>query len=212
LHALLRNQAGAEVGEQLTDLATGIYGGAYEADQGRRMAALSQLGGLGQTDVQNRLAAAGAAPRFDQARFADAERLYRLGQMEQQAPYQIAQQYGNFLGSLPTTSGGRTITEPGVPLGSEIFSGALGLGQLGLAGYGISQGLPIMLSDRRTKENAEPIGISFGNKTIYRFNYRHDPSKTPQIGFMADEVLADQPEAVLMWPNGLLGIDFSKVT
>lgn len=51
--------AQAKVGDQLTNLATGIYGGAYDADRNRQAQAAQALTGAYQQDVQAKLGAGG---------------------------------------------------------------------------------------------------------------------------------------------------------
>ena len=75
----------------LGDLATQIYGGAYEADQARRMGAASQLAGLEQADLSRGLQAGGMLSDASRARNAQGLQavgmlpdMYQAGQM----PYQ----------------------------------------------------------------------------------------------------------------------------
>ncbi len=67
---------------------------------------------------------------------------------------------------------------------SQMASGALGIGQLGMA----------LLSDERAKEDIKPIGKLFDGQTVY--SYRYKGSFTPQIGLLAQEVEKVAPEAV----------------
>lgn len=142
MHALLRNRAGEQTGQALTDLSTGIFGGAYESDQARRMAALGQLGALGQQDVANRMAgaglydtgtaralqASGMAPSIDATRFADAERLLGIGQTYQNAPWGPGERYLQSLYGFPGVASGGTSTsqQPGASPFAGAASGALG--------------------------------------------------------------------------------------
>jgi hypothetical protein len=234
MHAMLRNKAGEQTGQALTDLATGIYGGAYESDQGRRMQALGQLGALGQQDITNRLAGAGLydvgigrqlqaasmAPGLDAARFADAERLYQLGQQRVNAPYDIGGQYAGVLGAFPTQGGGSTQTQqmPGESpiaggfaggLGGAATFGALGWNPLLGGGLGAAAGL---LSDERAKEDIQPVGITFGGTPLYKYRYREEVGGGPtMIGVLAQDVAKDQPDAVTMGPDGLLRVIYERV-
>jgi hypothetical protein len=65
-------------------------------------------------------------------------------------------------------------------------------GLFGLAGSLVSA-LPF--SDRRLKENIEPIGEQLAGVPLYAFTYRGDPA-TEQIGVMADEAREIHPDAV----------------
>jgi len=77
---------------------------------------------------------------------------------------------------------------------------AAGLGTLGSIGTAAAEGISALLaflpfiSDKRAKENVQPIGKTNDGQTIYRFNYKGDPRT--QIGLMAQEVEKEHPEAV----------------
>jgi hypothetical protein len=58
---------------------------------------------------------------------------------------------------------------------------------------GIGLGL-FSLSDERTKENIEPVGLLNNGLNVYRYNFRGDTR--PQIGLIAQEVERVKPEAV----------------
>jgi hypothetical protein len=101
-YAQARGSAEDAYGRQLNDLANEVYGGAYQTDMARKDAALGQLAGLGQQDVQNRIAGAGlfqqgtdnmfggvsAMPTVDASRYSDLERLFQAGNTIQQQPWQ----------------------------------------------------------------------------------------------------------------------------
>lgn len=233
LHALLRNRAGEQTGQALTDLATNIYGGAYESDQARRMQALGQYAGLGQQDVANRVAGAGLydtgtgrvfqgaglAPGLEAARFADAERLYGLGQQQQYAPYDVGRQYTSVLGGFPAQGSGSTQTRPGTSPFGEAASGALGGAALGSlipglgpwwgAGAGLAGGL---LSDVRAKEDIRPVGITFAGTPVYSYRYREEYGGGPaMLGVLAQDVAETQPEAVTVGPDNMLRVLYELV-
>lgn len=56
-------------------------------------------------------------------------------------------------------------------------------------------GSAFIMSDKRTKENIEPVGKLMGHK-VYSYNYKADPTKTPQVGVMAQEAERKRPDAV----------------
>lgn len=68
-----------------------------------------------------------------------------------------------------------------------------GAEQFGMITGGIGN-LGKLFSDRRLKEDIEPIGRTFDGHTIYRYRYIDSPAF--HIGFMAQEVEAYAPEAV----------------
>lgn len=64
------------------------------------------------------------------------------------------------------------------------------------------------LSDRRMKENVEPIGKTYDGQNIYRYDFG-DGKK--QIGLIAQEVLHKHPNAVGEH-HGMLMVDYAKAT
>lgn len=69
----------AAYGDQMTSLATQMYGGAYEGDQARRLAAAGQLGSEYQAGRAQQLAAAGMAPTLANQDYTDAAKLAEVG-------------------------------------------------------------------------------------------------------------------------------------
>lgn len=63
----------------------------------------------------------------------------------------------------------------------------------GLAG---TLGSAFLMSDRRIKDNIKRIGTWRNGLPVYSFTYKSDKSKTPHVGFMADEVRKIAPHAV----------------
>lgn len=62
-----------------------------------------------------------------------------------------------------------------------------------------------LLSDRRMKEDIEPVGMSNG-LTVYRYRYKGDPQV--RFGHMADEVEKIRPDAVFE-VHGIKGVDYN---
>lgn len=79
-----------------------------------------------------------------------------------------------------------------------------------LSGLGAIGGL--LLSDERAKEDIEPIGETFDGQGIYRFKYMDDPSETTHVGFIAQEVEARDPGAVIEFDDGLKRVDYARAT
>lgn len=65
------------------------------------------------------------------------------------------------------------------------------------------------LSDRRAKENIEPIGKTYDGQTIYRYNYKGDDAT--QIGLIAQEVEKRHKDAVGS-SNGMKTVDYKRAT
>lgn len=123
----------------------------------------------------------------------------------QQLPFQNLQMQSGLLGSLAglggtsSGSGTSTTTQPVNPW---------------TTGAGVGLGL-LALSDRRLKENVEPIGLLFNGTNVYRYNFRGSP-KT-EIGVMAQEVERVMPDAVVdvgLWRGGpsVKMVDYDRAT
>jgi hypothetical protein len=82
-------------------------------------------------------------------------------------------------------------------------------GLMGLGGAGI-----IAMSDIRTKENIEPIGVANNGLTVYKFEYK-DEFKDHELagsgihyGYMAQEVEQVYPHAVKTLDDGYKVVDY----
>jgi len=77
-----------------------------------------------------------------------------------------------------------------------------------LLGAGIGAGAAV-LSDKRAKENLKKVGKLNDGQSVYRFNYKGDP--TTRIGLVAQEVERDHPEAVHQ-TDGWKSVDYDEAT
>jgi len=124
---------------------------------------------------------------------------------------------GGYMKSIMDAQAASKLTTPASPLGGGAggsaggSSGGLGglLGGIGSAASGIAAILPF-LSDPRAKKDAERIGYTDNGMPIHKFKYKEDPSGQTHVGFMADEVAKEHPDAVHKRPDGYLGVDYSK--
>ena len=93
-------------------------------------------------------------------------------------------------------------------VGAAAFTEALSIGTslLSIPGAG---GGPLLLSDRKLKENIKKIGESISGLGIYKFNYIGQTQKW--IGTMADEVKKIKPEAVFRMKNGFEGVRYDLI-
>jgi hypothetical protein len=73
-------------------------------------------------------------------------------------------------------------------------------------GLGGTLGAAKLLSDRRTKTDIHPIGITDDGMTVYSFRYKS--GGPTQIGFMADEVEKVKPWAVIDTPSGFKMVNY----
>lgn len=68
---------------------------------------------------------------------------------------------------------------------------------------------PFQLSDIRAKEDIRRVGSTDGGAPVYTYRYKGD--NVVHMGVMAQDLLADQADAVGMHPSGFLMVDYSKV-
>lgn len=109
--------------QQLNDLATSIYGGAYEGDQNRRLSAYQGERGLQQSTL-------GMSPLLGQAQYSDLDRLLGVGQMQEGYHQRDLDAQGNrlddYIGRISGNMGSTTrITQPGGFSGSGAMGGAM---------------------------------------------------------------------------------------
>ena len=126
---------------------------------------------------------------------------------------------GGYMQSIMDAQTASKLTTPATPIGGgaggSAGGGGGGLGGLlsgvGSAASGIAAVLPLLgLSDPRAKEDAERIGYTDNGMPIHKFKYKDDPSGQTHVGFMADEIAREHPDAVHKRPDGYLGVDYSK--
>jgi hypothetical protein len=181
------------------------YSQAVQAAQADRSAAgnaAGTFGNLGTAAQQAALQGAGAQINAGtlQQQTQQAADAARYGQYQQQQAFPYAQaqflsQYGTpaALAQGSSTSGSQTSPGPN-PL-TQI----LGLGTAALTAF----------SDKRVKENIEPVGKTFDGQPIYRFNYSGNPMT--QIGLIAQDVEHAHPDAVGQ-SHGIKTVDYESAT
>lgn len=121
--------------------------------------------------------------------------------LEQLAPLLVGKELSQIAGGIP---GGSTTTNASTAQPNPLLQslgGAMSLGALGSSigpafglsgavggagGAGIGALLPLLLSDRRAKENVQHIGNLLDGTKIFSYRYKGDP--TIYMGFMADSV------------------------
>lgn len=126
---------------------------------------------------------------------------------------------GGYMQSIMDAQTASKLTTPATPIGGgaggSAGGGGGGLGGLlsgvGSAASGIAAVLPLLgLSDPRAKKDAERIGYTDNGMPIHKFKYKDDLSGQTHVGFMADEIAREHPDAVHKRPDGYLGVDYSK--
>lgn len=164
--------------------------------QGQQMAA---LGAGAQGSVLQGAQAQMAAGAQEQAtKQAELQAAYDQWMQRQAYPYQQAQFFANIAQGLGAGAGGTSSTTTPPPnLFSQILGGVGAIGSI----YGAS--------DKRVKENIQPVGKLNDGQTVYRYNFKGDP-KT-QIGLLAQEVEHTKPGAVAQ-VHGLKMVDYKGAT
>lgn len=162
-----------QFGDTLNNLATQIYGGAYNTERGAMESAASRAPNLVAADYYgaNQLAKQGSVrdAYFDQA----ATRQYQQWRDNQTLPYMY---------------GAGTQTQQSQPFyGNSPFETALGVGSL-IAPFFLG-------SDRRLKKDIKRVGKLKNGLPLYAFKYKWGGPE--QIGVMADEVEKVLPGAVM---------------
>ena len=118
----------------------------------------------------------------------------------QNLPMDQLKQYASIV-TPPTAGGTKTESQPYFQNQTANTLGLLsGLGSLGYLGY-------LAFSDRRLKEDIKKVGEADNGLPIYSYRYKGTP--TTILGFMADEVAEEHPEAVHSI-GGLLAVDYAK--
>lgn len=166
----------------------------------------NQLGNLGVAGQGAGLSGAGAqvgAGSLEQGtqQALDAALLQQF-QTAQAFPYQQTNWLAGIDSGVGSQMGGTgTTTAPAPSMLSQLGGlGTAGLGLLGgtgafgASGYLNPASAAFMFSDRRVKENIKKIGKLFDGQTIYRYNYKGDP--TTRIGLIAQNVERHHPDAV----------------
>jgi len=135
---------------------------------------------------------------------------------DMQMPGQLLAQQAGILGGLPhgqTQTGQQSQMSYSNPLmglgGLGLGLASLGTGGGATLGGSALSGLWGMLpafSDRRLKEDIEPIGSLFDDTPLYRYRYKGDP--VTRVGVMADEA---DPSAVITHPSGYKMVDYGRV-
>jgi hypothetical protein len=142
-------------------------------------------------DLSQMALAAGLLGQANQGFLGQGQGIYGLGNIEQQAPWQQAQNYGGLL--APFQQAGATNAQ------SQQYYYNPAMQYIGANMQAAASLLPL-LSDARLKENIRPVGETYDGLTTYTYNYKGDD--TPQMGVMAQEVERKKPEALGPTVNG----------
>lgn len=215
------------MGQNFNSLANDIYGGNYQQERTRQMAASAlapQAANQDYTDL-SALSNVGAQQQgMNQNSINDTINRFNANSA---APGQNIQNYIGLLNGAGGNYGATTQTSPYSQSGSSGLGQSLGLlGNLGgigsmLGSMGSMQSLPWLstganlaskasaFSDARLKENITLVDCENGH-LIYNFNYKDDPEKAKYRGVMAQDVMHIKPEAVEII-DGYMAVDYGKL-
>ena len=233
--------AGAGLGQAQEAAQAGVLGQVLGGDEFNSNLGVTKAQGFigaGQQGQAQALQAAGLLPQTDALRYAPAQQLLGVGNIQenkyqqgldalqqqfseqQQTPWQLLSQYaafptgiGNMGGTTVGNSTKKTETQGAGGLQSILGAG-LGLLSLGTGG-GASLGGGLLSkafgSDERLKSDVREVGKLHDGTPVHSYRYRGDDRV--QIGLLADQVAQRNPEAV--GPIGLgdlLGVNYEKAT
>jgi Chaperone of endosialidase len=209
--------AGQQIGNSLFN--QGITGGQF-ANQ-----ALGQQNATNQQQFANQIANANLGNQAQQQQYNQAMTNYNLPLNTLSALRTGAQVQNPSFVNAPqqaTTAGadllGATTAAGNYNLASSNASQAAQSGfNSGLMGLGGTLGAAAIMSDIRTKENIEPIGVANNGLTVYRYEYKPEfkdhelAGHGVHYGFMAQEVEQVFPYAVHTLNDGYKVIDYGVI-
>jgi hypothetical protein len=220
------------LGQSLGDLATNIYGGAYDNERNRMQQGLLFAPTLANQDYYDigQLSSAGGV-KDQRAQDMINQDISRFD-FNQQAPAQNISDYIGLLNGVGGKYGSSTTTQPMYSNGGANTLGLLGsLGAGGAlsglfgAGTAAATGLPwlsgaglgsqigglamLASSDSRLKHDITLLDNVAGIN-IYNFRYNNTPDMV-HMGVMAQEILHTHPDAVHVMDDGFLAVDYAKL-
>jgi hypothetical protein len=146
----------------------------------------SGLTNLNQTDLQNGLAGINGAGMLTGLYTAPATAQVAAANAAQQQPFSnlaaLLQPALGF-GALGTQQSGTTTQQPA----NNMFSNVLG---------GLSLGAGLLFSDKRLKSNIHKVGMLDNGVPLKSYTMKDDPTQTPMVGVIAQDVAKKVPSAV----------------
>ena len=188
-------------------------------------AAAKASSGAYRAERSNQLSALGLAPQLAAQDYIDIEAMGRAGRGWDQYNqslidadigrynYDASKDWNyinRYLASLnagyPGGESSGTVRGSAMPSASGESVGSI----LGGVGSILGSLTPFFLSDRRAKEDIEPVGELNDGQTVYSYRYKGDPRT--QIGLLAQEVERRHPDAVARHPTGMRMVDYRRAT
>ena len=171
----------AQLGAQNAAQQAALAQQGYGMGMGSAQAYANLGAGLQGAGLQGAQAALQAGTVAQQTEQAGKQALYNQFLQEQSYPFQVAQFLANIAMGTGALSGSTTTTTQPAPF----------------------------FSDKRVKDDIEPIGETYDGQKIVKFNYKGSPQK--QIGLIAQDVEKHHPEAVGL-AGGIKTVDYDAAT
>lgn len=178
--------------EQMGNVATQMYGQAYDQDRARQMQAL------------------GMAPTYGNQAYQDAAQLLNSGALQQANKQQgLDFNYQQFVEGREQPY--KNLQAMGAPFSQNMGSTTSQKQGMGGSDWAALAGTAAMLffSDRRMKEDVKKVGATDDGLPIYTYKYKS--GGPTQMGIMAQDLQKKKPDAVHN-VGGLLAVDYSKVS
>lgn len=201
----------ADLAKTLGGISNDARAANYEAERGRQMQAVGMLDSANLAQSGQRLGVmnsqAQMSPMLNDLRYADADRLARVGAAREAIDLQRLTQPADFLARyaqmLGAGSPGGTVTQ--YEQKPSPWLQALG-GISSLAGLFGS-----LMSDERVKTDIERVGQTDGGTPIYTYHYKGMENGPTLMGVLAQEAAETSPGAVMKLPGGMLAVNYSRV-
>lgn len=159
----------------------------------------SGLTNLDQTQLANGLSGINAAGMLSGLYTAPAQAQVQAANAAQQQPFTNMASVLNpalGFGALGTNSTGTSVATPA----NSPFSNVLG---------GLSLGAGLLFSDKRLKDNIHKVGMLHNGVPVKSFTMKSDPTKTPMVGVIAQDVEKKDPGAVVK-VGGYKAVDYPR--
>lgn len=179
------------------DMWTKMAGGAYDADQNRRLAATDRLQGMYDLRQQGSRDLLGAGSLVQAQNQAEIDAAKERWDFQQNAGRNNVDWLAGVASQIGGAGGTQTGQNPNYRSGTE-----------NLIGLGSTLGAAWLMSDRRLKTNIKPLGRDEFGMAWYSYRYHWDQPGYVRVGVMSDEVPA---HAVRMNPAGFETVDYGAL-
>lgn len=185
---------------------------AQAADLSRRMQAGGLLAGLSNDEASNARNDIATQDQMgqDQRSIDASQRTAPISLAQTIATLLQGNQLGLLTGSTDTGHSTQTVSDPMGAIGGIL--GGLGSAAQGAAAMGGPAGLAAMFSDARLKRDITTLGYDAKGRRRVSWRYLWDRADAePHQGFIAQELLATDPYAVIVGPGGFLMVNYGAL-